>query len=93
MSLTLVIVTPEGEAARAECSHVTVYAADGADGLNGGSVGIRRGHAPALIALENNSRVIAKNGESCLEFTVAGGFAGVRNDAVTVVTESCERRE
>ncbi len=85
--LTLVMITPEGEKARLSCSHVTLFAKDNAKGEGGGSFGIRRGHLPALAALEKDSPVEAKTDSGVVRFRVDGGFAGVEDDVVTVVTE------
>ena len=83
----LVILTPAGEAASVECDHVNLFARDNAAGENGGSVGIRRGHAPAVVALEANSVVAAKScGREVFRTTVSGGFARVGSDRVTVIT-------
>lgn len=85
--LTLIILSPEGERARVECDSVTVFARDDARGEGGGSVGIRRGHIPAVIALENNSRVTAKSAGSIVsEHIVSGGFARVKDNTVTVIS-------
>ena len=89
--LTLRIVTPEGEKASVPCDSVTLFARDGAGGEGGGSVGIRRGHLPAVIALENKSTVkAATGGKSAASFTVSNAFARVRDNVVTVVAETAE---
>ena len=94
LPLEFVLVTPEGEAARLLCDSVTVFAADDANGENGGSVGIRRGHLPAVIALESRSYVSARaEGAQVFKARVGGGFAHVRNNTVTVITDSLEREQ
>ena len=86
--LTLRIVTPSGVAASVDCDSVTLIARDDADGNGGGSVGIRRGHIPAVIALENGSAVkTSSDGAQLRSFTVSGAFARVRDNVVTVVAE------
>ncbi len=90
--INLVIVTPTGEAERVQCSAVTLYARDNKKGEGGGSVGILRGHAPAVIALEESSRIICTLDGQKKVFTVDGGFASVQNDTVTVVTPRAEKR-
>ena len=88
-ALTLRILTPEGERPSAACDSVTVVARDGADGEGGGSVGIRKGHLPAVIALEDGSAVKASSdGETVAEYTVTGAFASVRDNVVTVTAET-----
>ena len=48
--LRLVVVTPQGIAAQAACDSVVLPVAEAADGTPGGTVGVRRGHVPALLA-------------------------------------------
>ena len=87
--LTLTVLTPAGAAAETECSSVTLFARDNEAGQGGGSVGVRPGHLPAVIALAPDSEVRASSdGRVTLSVTVSGGFATVRDDKVTVVTES-----
>lgn len=90
--LTLVILTPEGEACRLPCEAVTLFARDNEAGEGGGSVGIRRGHIPALIALEPGSIVKARaEGGSETRYKVSRGFAAVKDDIVTAAAETAER--
>ncbi len=87
--LELVIVTPEGEKLRMPCTSVTFFARDNAKGEGGGSVGIRRGHLPALAALEPDSIVRAfADGGDAVERTVSLGFVSVKDNVVTVMAES-----
>lgn len=87
-ALTVRIVTPLGEAASFECDSVTLFAADAQNGEGGGSVGIRRGHIPAVIALADGSVVKGtSDGGETRSFTVSGAFARVGDDAVTVVAK------
>ena len=87
--LTLIILTPQGEKGRSACDSVTLIARDGENGDGGGSVGIRRGHLPAVISLEDGSSVIASsNGVSLASYTVSGAFAMVKDNIVTVTAQS-----
>ncbi len=87
--LTLTVLTPSGETAKTECSSVTLFARDNEAGDGGGSVGIRPGHIPAVISLAPGSEVkCSSEGSVVLSVTVSGGFATVRDDRITVVTES-----
>ena len=89
LPLTLVILTPAGEKARLACACVTLYARDNLRGENGGSMGILKGHMPAVIALEPGSTVKARVSEGAFSaYKVSGGFAKVENDEVTVITAS-----
>lgn len=96
MSLPIVlrIVTPEGTRGEYECDDVILYACDNADGEGGGSLGVHRGHAPAVIALEDDSFVTAKaDGVEVCRVRVAGGFARVEDDHVLVVTPNAEEKD
>ena len=91
-ALVLKIVTPEGEMEPVPCDSVTVYARDNERGEGGGSMGIRRGHIEAVAALETNSQVRAySEGKLIASFTVSGGFASIKNNTVTVITETVVR--
>jgi F0F1-type ATP synthase epsilon subunit len=88
-TLTLTVLTPAGIATETECTSVTLFARDNGAGEGGGSVGIRPGHLPAVIALAPGSSVkCSSDGRLTLSVTVSGGFATVRDDKVTVVAES-----
>ena len=87
--LTLRILTPQGERQSVSCDAVTLFARDGEGGEGGGSVGISRGHMPAVVALEDESIVsAASDGETVASFTVSGAFAVVKDNVVTVTAES-----
>ena len=85
----LIVITPRGEAADVGCESVTVFCRDGINGENGGSIGIMRGFLPSLIALKEGSPVRAMSGgKPVYEARVQGGFASVKDDIVTVMTEA-----
>ena len=86
--LRLVILTPKGAFDPIVCDDVCLVAADDAEGLGGGSVGIRFGHIPALIALRENSPVTAYlNGKTVFNGRVTKGVAEVASNVVTVIAE------
>ena len=88
-ALTLKVITPRGEQASVSCDSVTVFARDGENNDGGGSVGIRRGHLPAVIALLDGCAVKASSGGAPVAaYTVSDAFAIVKDDVVTVVAES-----
>jgi F0F1-type ATP synthase epsilon subunit len=89
--LVLKILTPSGAGEETECESVNLVACDNAAGEGGGSVGILRGHIPAVIALEPGSEVTAKTGgREIKRVRVSGGFAMVKDDTVTVLSEKTE---
>ncbi|MBP5155457.1 MAG: F0F1 ATP synthase subunit epsilon [Clostridia bacterium] len=89
-ALKFEIITPGGRKAFAECESVNVYARDNEKGEGGGSVGIRPGHMPAVIALGPGEVCAFLNGKKVCSATVRGGFALVRNNTVTVMTDDCK---
>lgn len=90
-AMTLKIITPEGEKQCVGCDSVTVTARDGISGEGGGSVGIRRGHVEAVIALSDSSPVTAmEDGKKVFSVVASGGFLHVKDDVITLVTESAE---
>lgn len=82
------ILTPLKDVATFRCDAVNLVEKDNAEG-QGGSIGILRGHLPAVIALEENSPVtVSANGKAVFAATVRGGFARVEQGSVTVLTPS-----
>ena len=90
--LTLRIVTPQGIFASAECDSVRLNAADAENEKGGGSIGIRPGHIPALIALSPCTVIAWRNGETVLRTDVSSGFVSVEKDSVTVISDSALSR-
>ena len=92
--LELIILTPNGELARVPCDSVRLFARDNEAGEGGGSIGIRKGRLPAVAALEPGSKAEARlAGELVYKTRVPGGFAMVKDDTVTVLTDSIEKGE
>ncbi|MBR4658830.1 MAG: hypothetical protein IKP26_06205 [Clostridia bacterium] len=90
-ALTLRLHTPEGYGKELECDHVNLFARDNALGEGGGSVGIRRSHCAAVIALADNAKIEAKlDGRPVFKGAASGGFAMVKDDIVTVLTDHIE---
>lgn len=82
--LTLTIVTPRGTACSVCCDAVTLPLADG------GGIGIRKGHIPAEMALMPGVVRATENGAPLCSVSIAGGFASVENNTVTVITDGAE---
>ena len=84
------IVTPGGgnnSGIEFECDSVHLNAQEDAKGNNGGSFGVRYGHADALAALQKGKVEAYLNGEIIKTIEISGGFAKIRKDSVTVITE------
>lgn len=88
MALLLKIVTPAGEVASVECDSIRLQIPDDENGRQGGSMGIRRGHTDALLAVAPGT--VTAVGETVREFPVSGGFAFVERDVVTVLCGAAE---
>ena len=88
--VTLKVVTPTGIFTEVGCNSVTLTVADNKDGQDGGSIGILPGHLPGIFALaegEIRYRIGDKRSVCC---TVRGGFASLRDDVLTVLTNSVD---
>ena len=92
--LELAVLTPAGETARIPCDSVRIFVKDNAAGEGGGSMGIRKGRLPAVAALEEGSVVSARlSGEQVFSMRVSGGFALVKDNVVTVLTDTVREGE
>ena len=88
------LLTPMKEVASCACDAVSLWERDSVDGRNGGSIGIRPGHLPAVIALaENGPLRVTRQGKTVIAAKVIGGFARVEPGSVTVLTPSAEVTE
>ena len=84
--LTLKIVTPEGINETVGCDSVSLWMAPDSKGKGEGSIGIRKGHVDAVIALGNGKIEARQNGTAVFTAEAGGGFATVRNDTITIVS-------
>ena len=82
------IVTPDGIKANTDCESVNVFARDNEKGEGGGSVGIRPGHLPAIVALGKGEVCAFRDNKKVCSAFVEGGFAIVRDNTVTVMTDT-----
>ena len=88
--ITLRVLTPNGVFAETECDAVTLTVADNENGKGGGSIGILRGHLPGVFALAKGEIRYRSGEKVSLCCTVNGGFASLRDDVLTVLTDSVE---
>ena len=91
--IKLRVVTPSGIAAEAECRSVRFNAKDGENGKGGGGIGIRKGHMKSLIAVEAGEIIAVTDdkltsGKNDFRIKVKAGFAAVKDDVVTVITDA-----
>ena len=85
--MTLRLLTPAGLAAEAGCDSVVLTLADG------GLAGVMRDHAPAVMALGAGPVRASLGGKPVLKSETKGGFASVKDNVVTVVTDSASITE
>ena len=84
------LLTPLKEVASYSCDAVSLFEKDNDQG-QGGSLGVRPGHLPAVIALEDSSQVRATTkGNTVFSAMVRGGFARVDGQSVTVLSPEAE---
>ncbi len=85
------LLTPMKEVASFRCESVNLFEKDDAQGCGGGSIGIHRGHMPAVIALaEGGALKAVSQGKTVFQASVRGGFARVDGSSVTVLTPAAE---
>lgn len=87
-TMTLRLLTPTGVSTETACDSVLLTQRDGAEGNGGGLVGVRADHAPAVIALGEGSVTASLGSRTVFRAAVAGGFASVLENVVTVITDS-----
>ena len=85
-ALTLKIVTPDGNDRVISCDSVTLWMSADSKGRQEGSIGIRKGHTEAVIALGNGPLEAHQEGKLIFSARSEGGFATVLNDTITVIT-------
>lgn len=79
-ALHLKVITPTGTTLDTVADSVRLPAADG-------SLGIRKGHATALILLKKGEIRYIADGETKAYRLESEAFASVKNDVVTVITK------
>ena len=84
------ILTPLKDVTSFRCDALKLIEKENEQG-QGGSIGILRGHLPAVIALEFNSPVNATaQGKEVFSALVRGGFARVDRESVTILTPAAD---
>ena len=91
--LTLKIVTPGGEAGSTECDSILLVITDNASGTGCGSLGIHKGFQNSVISLSAGPVIGKRGGEEILKAVVRSGFATVKDNVVSVITDSLESIE
>ena len=87
-SMTLRVLTPTGVSAETPCDSVRLTLRDDRNGRGGGSIGIRKGHADAVLALGRGPVRASLGSETVFRAEVEAGFASVKDNVVTVITDS-----
>ena len=92
-ALTLKIVTPEGTDRTFDCDSVSLWMAPDSKGKGEGSIGIRKDHVNAVIALGNGPVTAHLQGNTVFSAQSEGGFATVMDNVVTVVSQHIKAGE
>ena len=86
--IALNIITPQGTYGPYHCDSVHLTVCDSKNGKGGGSYGVRKGHAKALLALDEgymdgflSQKIVIQGKSGC-------GFATIDEDTITAVVES-----
>lgn len=90
LPIKLTVISPCGALPQVLCSGVTLIAADNLNGKGGGSYGIKKGHAQALIALGKGELKASDGTDTIFTCRIDGGFATVFDNTVTIVTREYE---
>ena len=86
-NIELIVVTPKGEILHEKCESIRLWTIDDEQGRGGGSLGIRRGHAPAIAALSRGAVAGIREDGSTVQAEISGGIAMIGNDCVTVLAD------
>ncbi len=86
--MTLRIVTPMGTSAEAACDSVKLTLRDDLSGHGGGLIGIKRNHAPAVMAIGKGVIQASLGRDTVLRAVAEGGFASVGDNIITIITDS-----
>ncbi len=89
-TMTLRLMTPSGLSEEIPCDSVQLTQRDSVAGYGGGLVGIRTGHAPAVIALGEGPVQASLGAKIVFHASVSGGFASVLDDVVTIITDHAD---
>ena len=85
------IVTPHESIGPLSCDSLKFLIADGKRDKQGGSYGIRKGHAEALFALDAGKTEAFIDGKIVFSAETDGGFAKVTPTLVTLVVDSVKQ--
>ena len=90
-SLKVVVTTPEGAIYSDTCDSVTLTVCDGVNGNEGGSYGVRKGHADAIISIANGPITVKRDGKAVFTARLSNGIAMVRNNVLTVTASRIDK--
>ncbi len=90
-SLKVVITTPEGTVYSDACDSVILTVCDGVNGNEGGSYGVRKGHADAIISIANGPITVKRDGEAVFTARLSDGIAMVKSNTLTVTASRIDK--
>ena len=86
----LKIVTPNDSIGPLSCDSLRINIANNNKDREGGSYGIRKGHAQATFALDSGITEALENGKTVMRAKTSRGFAKVEPSLVTLVVDSAK---
>ena len=87
-TIALRLISPDRGELKIDCDSVRFSLPDSKDGkIPGGSVGIRRGHTDALMAVAPGTVLAFSGGKKIFSCEVGAGFAVVSKEGVSILTE------
>lgn len=87
-AILLEVITPKGVYEKLKCDSVHFNISDNLKGKNGGSYGVRSGHAKAIFSLEAGLTKAYLNGNLVFCVECGNGFATVNDNLVTLIVEN-----
>ncbi|MCF6515771.1 F0F1 ATP synthase subunit epsilon [Lactobacillus sp. S2-2] len=85
-SLTVSIVTPDGEAYNSDQTNLVIVQ------TLEGDIGIMHDHVPLIASLKIGEAIVKFDDDKKDEITVNGGFAEFSNNILTIVADSAENK-
>lgn len=81
--IAIEIVTPHGIAFQGEGDEISIPTTEG-------FIGVRRGHRALITTLKKGFLTVRKDNDTNQKFQIAGGFAEVMPDKVSIITRKAE---
>ncbi|MBR6090052.1 MAG: hypothetical protein IKP86_08975 [Anaerolineaceae bacterium] len=91
-TMLLKIVTADGVNRSIGCDSINLWMAPDSSGKGEGSLGIRKDHTEAVIALGNGPLTAYQDGKPVFTARTEGGFATVFSNTITVISRKLSEK-